>query len=112
MLLAADEGLHRYAHIVVDHAHGYMPDVVKIVAVSLLEGQRVLTDEEIPAPVVAVRQGEGSHPQFHPPSGYAQLHLAPVKLALLTCRMPLADEALVHLLTSAQYVPQGLPCPG
>ena len=101
MLLAADEGLHRYAHIVVDHAHGYMPDVVKIVAVSLLEGQRVLTDEEIPAPVVAVRQGEGSHPQFHPPSGYAQLHLAPVKLALLTCRMPLADEALVHLLTSA-----------
>ena len=101
MLLAADEGLHGHAHIVVDHSHWYMPDVVEIIAVGFLEGQCVLTDEEIPAAVVAVRQGESGHPQLHPASGYTQLHLAPVKLAFLTCGMELADEALMHLASSA-----------
>lgn len=60
------------------------------------EGQVVLMTEEVCPAALAVAQGKDGHREGHLLVGYAQLDLAPVKLALLAWLIVLLDEYILR----------------
>ena len=101
-MLAAHEALHGHPHVVVYHAVRHMPDFPEEPTVRLQEGLRILVQEEVGRTVVAVGHREYSHIQLDAPAVYGEIHLAPVKLTVLSRLVALADEALLRLLRMPQ----------
>ena len=86
-----------HLHVVVHHHMGYTVHVVEEVAVRLHEGQVVLMAEEVGPAALAVAQGKDGHREGDLLARYAQLDLAPVKLALLAGLVVLLDEHILGL---------------
>ena len=101
-VLSAYKALHGHPHVVVYHAVRHMPDFPEEPTVRLQEGLRILVQEEVGRTVVAVGHREYSHVQLDAPAVYGEIHLAPVKLTVLSRLVALADEALLRLLRMPQ----------
>ena len=93
-VLAAHEGGHGHAHVIIHHTVGHAAHVVKVAAVRLQKGLRVLAQEQVGHAVVAVGQREDCHVDFRAPADYGDVELAPVKLTVHARLVDLADEAL------------------
>ena len=77
--------------------------VVEEIAVRLHEGQVVLMAEEVGPAALAVAQGKDGHREGDLLARYAQLDLAPVKLALLAGLIILLDEHILGLATLLRF---------
>ena len=95
-VLAAHEGGHGHAHIVINHAVGHAAHVVEVAAVRLQESLRVLMQKQVGHAVVAVGQREHGHVDLRPPAADGEVELTPVKLAVHSGLVHLADEALLR----------------
>ena len=94
-VLVTHEGGHGHAHVVVDHAARHAADVAEVAAVGLQERLRVLAQEQVGHAVVAVGHREDGNVELDAPAADGQAELAPVKLAVLSRQVRLADEALL-----------------